>query len=307
MYPKRTIRVSAPGKIIISGEHVVVYGYPALLASLDRRLSCTFDTQVKGREIISSVNDLTHAWKALQICERYLQHKFPNVKITIDTNLPVGSGMGSSAALAVAFAAGFKRLAKNDFDLEAINNLAYRIEKVRHGNPSGGDNTISTYGGFLWYRKESENLRTFSPIKIKRKLPRLYILDSGKPVESTGEMVAGVKEDTVTFVAMEKVTRGILRYLTGKENVNFGELMTENERLLEQLGVVSPQTRELIKKIEKLGGYAKISGAGGAKAGSGILLVLHKDSQVIKRLAKSIKCAIIPVRLGKEGVKVENS
>lgn len=299
-------KTSAPGKIIISGEHAVVYGYPALLASLDRRLTCIFDAQTKGQEINSSVNDLTYAWKALKICERSLRHKFPNVKITIDSNLPVGSGMGSSAALAVAFAAGFNRLARNDFDLEAINNLAYRIEKVRHGKPSGGDNTISAYGGFLWYRKESENLRTFSPIKIKRKLPRLYILDSGKPIESTGEMVAGVKKDTATFMAMEKVTRGILRYLTGEENVNFGELMTENERLLERLDVVSPQTRELIKKIEKLGGHAKISGAGGAKKGSGILLVLHKDSQVIKRLAKSVNCAIIPVKLGGEGVEVEN-
>ena len=300
------IKSSAPGKIIISGEHAVVYGYPALLASLDRRLTCTFDSEAKAQRIESVVNDLSHAWKALKICQQNLRHKFPNIKISIDSNLPVGSGMGSSAALAVAFSAGLRKLAKLDFDQGLINDLAYKIEKVQHGNPSGGDNTVSTYGGFLWYRKEAETLRTFSQVSPKRKLPHFFILDSGKPVESTGEMVAGVKKDTATFVAIEKLTRAILRHLMGEETADFEKLIRENEHLLEKLGVVSSQTQALIRRIEKLGGVAKISGAGGAKQGSGILLVLHKDAEVIKRFAKEVGCSIIKVKLGGEGVKIEN-
>ncbi|MCX6705626.1 MAG: hypothetical protein NTV24_00770 [Candidatus Woesebacteria bacterium] len=273
------IQVSAPGKLIISGEHAVVYGYPALVTAINRRLTVVL---VKGKRKIQS-------------------------------EIPIGCGMGSSAAYAVATSATNILLKNKKLDLEIINDVAYKVEKKRHGNPSGVDNTVSTYGGFLWYRKESENLKLFSPIKVKRAFPKVYLIDTGRPVESTKEMVASVaklyKKDPLSteiiFRKIERVSKNFLKYLQGENIVGFSNLIKENEVLLEKLGVVSNSTIKLIRKIEKNGGAAKISGAGGWKDKSGILLVYHKDINKLKNFAKREKLELIEIQLGEEGVRIE--
>lgn len=264
-------KVSAPGKLIISGEHAVVYGFPALVAAVNRRL--------------------------------YIE----NGKIT--SEIPIGAGMGSSAAFAVAKSA----VKAGKPDLEKINELAYKMEKIQHGSPSGVDNTVSTYGGFIWYRKEAEGLKTFKQVKPEIKFPEIYLINTGKPKESTKEMVRHVADakvlresyiDTV-FKNIEKVTREFLKVLLNESKADFGDLIRENERLLEALDVVSPSTKKLIKTIEKSGGAAKISGAGGLKDASGIIIAYHKKTEILKEFAKSSKLELMKVKLGEEGVKFE--
>lgn len=273
------IQVSAPGKLIISGEHAVVYGYPALVAAINRRLIVT---SAKGKR-------------------------------TIQSEIPIGCGMGSSAAYAVATSAANVLLRNKKLDLEIINNAAYQVEKKRHGNPSGVDNTVSTYGGFLWYRKESENLKLFSPVKVKRALPKVYLIDTGRPVETTKEMVAWAAKlykknplgTEIVFRKIEIVSKNFLKYFQGEDISNFGNLIKENEALLERLGVVSSSTIKLIRKIEKIGGAAKISGAGGKGDKSGILLVYHKNIDKLKNFAKRERLELIEIQLGEEGVRIE--
>jgi mevalonate kinase len=270
----RIAKASAPGKLIISGEHAVVYGYPALVTAVDRRLTI----------------------------------KKEGGDIRIASKVPIGAGMGSSAALAVAIST----LKLGKLDLEKINELAYKMEKRRHGNPSGVDNTIVTYGGFLWYRKEAEGLKIFEKIKIKKKFPKIYLLNSGKPAESTKEMVEYIagrykrEKPTVEelFKRIEAVTRKFLKYSLGVDG-SFGKLLKENERLLEKLGVVSSGTKRIVRKIEKMGGYAKVSGAGGRKRGSGILIVYHKNYGRIRKFAEKNKLDFFPVKMGEEGVRIE--
>jgi len=195
--------------------------------------------------------------------------------------------------------------------LKKINEIAYEIEKKQHGTPSGGDNTVSAYGGFLLYRKETEVFKVFSPLKTKV-FPSIFLINSGKPEENTGEMVKAVKnfvlkspgQAEMIFKEMEKITRSFLRYLSGEEQ-NFGDLITRNERLLEELGVVSLKTKTLIQKIEAIGGSAKISGAGGMKENSGIILAYHQDPKVLVKLANEEKLDMFRVKLGEKGVKNE--
>lgn len=272
-------KVSAPGKLIISGEHAVVYGYPALVAAVDRRLSISL---AKGKK-------------------------------TIESNIPIGCGMGSSAAFAVATSAARIFLKNKKLDLDEINKMAYKMEKKRHGNPSGVDNTVSTYGGLLWYRKESEGLKTFSSIKIKRSLPKIYLIDTGRPVESTKEMVAKVgrlfKRDPgnieTIFKKIEEVTRNLSQFFLGEGAAGFQELIKENEILLEKLGVVSDSTVKFIREIEKIGGVAKVTGAGGWEEKSGILLVYHKNIKKLQNFAKKNNLELLEVKLGEEGVRIE--
>jgi mevalonate kinase len=268
-------KISAPGKIILSGEHAVVYGSPAILAAVNRRL--------------------------------YIGKK--GNRILIDSNIPIGCGMGSSAAYAVALSA----LKSKSWNLEKINKEAYKMERKQHGNPSGGDNTISTYGGFLWYRKETEGLKTFSPIKIKINLPKLFLINTGKPAESTKEMILLVAKFwkkhparfSKIFSDIETVTKKFLQYLLKENNYRFSNLIKENERLLEELGVVSESTQEIVWEIEKSGGVAKISGAGGRKDKSGILIVYHKDAKKLQDFAKKKNLDLFKVKLGEEGVRIE--
>lgn len=269
--PKK-VKVSAPGKIILSGEHGVVYGYPAILTAVNRRLSVEVEIIKGGLEIVSrEPPDLIK--HALKKTEEVLKEKVGDgVRIKIDSQIPVGWGMGSSAALAVAFAGALFKFLGNPWNREEVNKIAYEIEKKQHSKPSGGDNTISTYGGFLWLRKETGKFKAFSHLAIKFS-PKVFLIDSGKPEETTGEMVAMVKEMYLAyprkvqslFREMEKVAREMLKALLEKRHSRLGELFTINEKLLEKLGVVSSRTQSLIRRVEKIGGRAKISGAGGKK------------------------------------------
>lgn len=266
-------KVSAPGKIILSGEHAVVYGYPALLSAVNKRLTITQT----------------------------------GAKHEVESGIPIGCGMGSSAAFAVAFSALDLVTKKQQLDLERINKEAYRIEKKIHGNPSGGDNTISTYGGYLWYRKETESLKLFKNLETSPRLRGLFIINTGKPIESTGEMVSYISSRYKTrkkyidaiFREMEKITREFLSM------TSFKELIKQNEILLEKLGVVSDQTKNVIRKIEKIGGAAKISGAGGKKENSGILIVYHSDQGKLLNFTKKNNIDISKLKLGEKGVRIE--
>jgi mevalonate kinase len=277
------VRVSAPGKIILTGEHAVVYGHPAILAAVDKRLV------IEGRR----VNGQT------------------KVKV-LKSEIPIGAGMGSSAALSVAAAAAETVLRKKKWDLDNINSIAYESEKKYHGNPSGGDNTIVTYGNFLWYRKETESFKIFRRIIPKIKLPDFFLVNSGIPKEATGEMVAKVadlysknpQKINRILTKIEIVTRKFLNLLIDG-NGDWGELINENEKYLELLGVVSKTGRNLIRGIKKIGGAAKVSGAGGTTNGSGIILIYHLDEKKLRDFCESNNLEILPVKLGEEGVRIE--
>lgn len=311
----KTIKVIAPGKVILSGEHAVVYGYPAFIAAVDRCIELEVTKTMSGLEV-----DPPEASKFVRYAiNRALSLSGEEIKnnlfVKMSSSIPQGSGMGSSAAAAVAISASMVKLTNQKFSLKNINKLAYEIEKKYHSNPSGVDNTASTYGGYLWYRKESEKLKIFSKIQMSRKLSSLYMVNSGKPKETTSEMVLRTnklfnrKPRVVLniFKKIERVTRMFLQHATSEATYNVGELIRENERLLEKLGVVSRSTVSLISKIEKIGGAAKVSGAGGIRGSSGILLVYHKNEDKLRRFSGTHHIVVEKLELGGRGVRVEAS
>ncbi len=307
------IKVSAPGKIILSGEHAVVYGYPEILTAVNQRLTVKIEDDGEKLTVLPSMGRdfIEYAFK---IIGTKLKIALPNkIKVTVDSKIPLGCGMGSSAAFAVAVSGAVLTYLKQPWSLEKINEIAYEIEKKQHGTPSGGDNTICTYGGFLLYRKETEIFKVFSPLKTKI-FPKVFLINSGKRLESTGEMIKAVKDLVLRspqkteqiFKEIEKITRSFLRYLSGEE-LNFGDLIKNNERFLEELMVVSEKTKNLIQKIEKIGGSAKISGAGGLKENSGMILVYHQDPKILLKFAGEENLEIFEVKLGERGVRSEQN
>lgn len=307
------LKVIAPGKLILSGEHAVVYGYPALAAAVDRYVHLIVKKNRSGL-LVEPFQARGVVKSAIQKVHFSLKEK-PNYNysIKVHSTIPIGCGMGSSAAFAVALSASILKYSNKPWNAGLVNDLAYEIEKKYHGQPSGVDNTISTKGGYLWYRRESEKVKLFHQIEVRKKLGNLYIINSGKPKESTGEMVRLVRRlyekrqlyVKNVFSEMEKVSRGFLRYLLGEKSNEIAGLIKENQKLLERLGVVSFSTKKLVKEIEKIGGAAKVSGAGGVKRSSGILLVFHRDYGKLSEFAQRHSLDVEKVVLGRRGLKVE--
>ena len=132
-----TLSYSAPGKIILSGEHAVVYGKPALVSAIDIRLTASI-IEGKNKKLDPKMTGI------ILIVKKYLHDKSIPVEekdchISIQSDIPIGRGLGSSGALSVAAAASLMEFfTGTQFNLEEINNCAYQIEKLFHVQPVGG-------------------------------------------------------------------------------------------------------------------------------------------------------------------------
>jgi len=314
------ITVSAPGKLHLSGEHSVVYGKPAVLTSISSRIYVTVEKNPNpirqlADQIPKSIKAITHKKNYLvsitKLVEKKFNCTFDDFIITVNSDIPEGVGLGSSAALAVATIGALSQILKQPWDARKINELAFEAEKQQHGNPSGGDNTVVTYGGMLWFRREFDFLKTFwlLPFKFPKSFAPFTLINTGRS-EITGELVKFVKRintDTREQVCLEieKTTKDMMQAIHDEYEPEFRKALKENQRLLTQLGVVSPKTQKLITEIEKSGGVAKISGAGGIKSGSGVAIAMHMQPETIHRLAKTHGFPSFQVQLGGEGVRRE--
>lgn len=322
------INVSVPGKIHLLGEHVVVYGKPALLSAIDKRLYVEIrkprlaggqakPETLKNNEIkINSTENTELVWTTIDVFKKNFKvENLPPLEITITSQIPIGSGLGSSAALAAALLGTLMKFVKNIWNPHKINELAYEVEKISHGNPSGADNTTVVFGGLVWFRREFDFLKSIWSLPITSyKIPKFMIIDSGRPKESTKEMVTAVarlytkKNKTMEqiFLDQEKQTKNLLLALkTGQHDI-LVSVIKKGEENLEELEVVGNFAKKIIRSVELIGGAAKICGAGGKKEGSGIILCYHKDLAKLKAISDKYKVTISPVKLGEEGIRLES-
>ena len=152
MSSPKSIIVSAPGKIHLLGEHTVVYGKPAILATVNLKVTAAIS---KGIPNENPLRKIIEKIVKKELCLKQL----PPYQIEITSQLPVGVGLGSSAAYCAAYIAALLSFLKVKWDLNLVNNLTFEAEKVFHGNPSGGDNSTVVFGGLIWFRKETPNLK----------------------------------------------------------------------------------------------------------------------------------------------------
>lgn len=311
------IIVSAPGKIHLLGEHSVVYGRPALLSAVNRRLYVEVKSQnFDGINIETSENNNLVKQIISLFKNAFKIDKLPPLQIKITSQIPIGSGMGSSAAISAALIGALMKFVKNIWNPNRINELAYEAEKIAHGNPSGADNTTVIFGGLVWYRKEFDFLKSIWSLPVlSYKIPNFVLIDTGRPEESTKEMVDKVSqflkrkkgEGEKILSDQETQTKKLLLALRQGNDGELKSAIIAGERNLEKLGVVGKTAESIIRQIEKAGGASKISGGGGFKKGSGILLGYHKDLSVIKKISDEFNFHCYLVKLGEEGIRIEKS
>jgi mevalonate kinase len=313
------ISISVPAKIHLLGEHSVVYGKPALLAAINKRIFVTIASS-KTRKILGIKGSADRVKVLLEILEAEVKRKFKLKEIeaysvSIKSEIPVGSGLGSSAALSASLTAAILYFLKKPLDNKIIFEIAYVGEKYFHGNPSGGDLAAVIEGGFLWFRKDFEFLKTFLPLPFKphKNIKQFVLINSGKPKESTKEMVEKVAKLKILFPqklqslfnSQEELTGRMVMALKDGNEDNLIDCMKLGEQNLEKLGVVGKKAQLIIRNIEKFGGAAKITGGGGVKEGSGMMLIYSKDMDKLYNYIRQKKMEMLPIQIGEEGLRRE--
>lgn len=310
-----TVVVSAPGKIHLMGEHAAVYGKPVFLTAINKRLYAHVSSSDSG-VVIETKEEKKLIEKAVEIvCERFKINN-PNVYIKITSSIPTGRHVGSSSGVAVATVGALLYFFKKIWNPNLINELAYEVEKFQHGTPSGGDNSAATFGGFIWLRKELEFLKTVwqLPFQPAKNLAQFHLIDTGRPKEHTGEMIALVKkfldeykdQGRLLLDQNEQATKDVVVAIkTGDEKLLI-DAIRRGEKTLEGLGAVSEKALPLIQDIEKAGGAAKILGGGGKTGPVGLVLAYHHDKKILEKIVKKNKYTLEKIELGEEGVRLES-
>jgi mevalonate kinase len=271
----------APGKLILVGEHAVVYGHPALAVAVDR------GTTVHLRHADGPTR-ITFPFDRDPRLDAALAVALPakGFRVEIASDLPIGRGMGSSAALAVALACARCEIEGDpDATLDSIDATAMAVERVFHGDPSGIDHTVSMLGGAIRFRRGVDGPE-YAAVDIPQ-LP-LVVIDSGSSGD-TAALVASVKaqrpECDPTLTQIGDLVQDFLAALPAGNLHEMGRLMTENHRLLCTLGVSTPTLDAIVALALDAGAVgAKLAGAGGG----GVVVALAPDSErVLQAAAKA--------------------
>lgn len=243
----------------------------------------------------------------------------PGLTVRVDSHLPPGAGLGSSAALAVGVSAALLQALGAEPTEEALTAIALEVERRQHGTPSGVDATAVLRGGVLWVGRDEEG--RLAPERIPARPARLRgfrVFQSGTPAEPTGAVVAAVRRRLAAeparveraLEAIRAATEAFRRELLLEDRHadprRLGDIVRQGEAALEQLGVVPEATRRTIRRIEQEGGAAKISGAGALTGdGAGAVLVYHAEPERIERWPFLSAWSPFRVRLGAEGLRPE--
>ena len=283
---------SAFGKVIVLGEHAVVYGQPALASALAQGCTVTV-TPGEGRMMIDTdvhaIDNADHA--VCRAVKTTLDAAGLNerVDVRIHFDIPAGAGLGSSAALSVALPRAVAAFTGKSVDVTTISNA---IEKVFHGNPSGLDALLAETGAIGLFTRAGG----LKPVVPSQPL-RVVIADTGVP-RSTQTQVSNVAErlkrlgspiEKTIEVIGELSRRGAEAVAAGNHQM-LGELMDVNQGLLSALGVSSPEIESLVGIARRAGAYgAKLTGAGGG----GCIIAIGNEESVASALKPHAKSVLV--------------
>jgi mevalonate kinase len=286
---------SAPAKVILFGEHFVVYKNPAIVAAINKRIQVLAQVNDNSRiniksgdnsisvpttsnKILVKVRDksVSFLYPILKCVKHVLSEKDNlrvGINLDIDSQVPYGEGLGSSAASCVATVAALYSLF-SDRDRKQIYETAKIMEQNIHTNSSGVDCYVSTFGGIVNYEPD----KGFSNIRTKKNFTLLIGTTGVK--HSTGDVVSQVKDfkekNSTLFKDLSSkadlICKRAMNSMREGNEVELGNLLTENHKLLYTLGVSHPVIEKLIEKCLNNGAIgAKLTGAG--KGGAIIALI----------------------------------
>lgn len=305
------MKSSAPGKIILFGEHAVVYNRPALAVPVNQvQVEVEIlDSDSAGVWIHAPIIDLHTELNSLQsdhaigsvilkVLSLLDTSSSPTgrgargeggITINISSTIPVASGLGSGAAVSVALIRALSSFFSISLTDTQINEMVFESEKLHHGTPSGIDNTVITFNKPVYFIK-GQPIETF----MVGKPFTIVIADTGIPAptkESVGDVrklwLKDKNKYESIFDEIGQISLIARRSIQSGQPELLGELMNENHSLLQQLTVSSPELDKLVLSARDAGALgAKLSGGG--RGGNMIALVSQSEaSQVAESLIKA--------------------
>jgi mevalonate kinase len=288
---------TAPAKIILFGEHAVVYGQPAIAVPFNTLHATAEATPaLSGSGLTIVAHDLNQTLQVGALAEKLdhalvyaahltltaLNQPVPDLTLDLRSTIPFASGFGSGAATAAALIRALSHALGQPLDGEALNALVYEVEKMHHGTPSGIDNTVIVMNAPVYF------VRGQAPQPFNVAKPLTFVIANTGVAASTKETVGAVRDlvdrdpqvyrtliDQIGQVVQEAKTHLEKGYLLG-----IGHLMNLNHNCLRSLTVSSPLLERLIKAAHDAGALgAKLSGGG--RGGNLIALVDPPDAEQV--------------------------
>jgi mevalonate kinase len=305
------ITCSAPGKVYLFGEHAVVYGEPAIVCAINRRISTSvklvssrkITIDAMGKRLNCASDEFKFACCAAQTIKQLFDTDF-GAEIMIKSELPPRQGLGSSAAVTVSTLKALTESLGLELQNEAVAEIGHQVETAVQGSASPADTFVSTNGGIVLI--EAKKTSCLSSLNIP------IIIGATGIERSTADVIASVtrlKQKYPTLVmdilsSIGGVTRLGKQKLTDEDFVGLGELMNINQGLLESIGVSNETLNRLVYASRTAGALgSKITGAGHG----GCMLAIAPDETakqvskaIVKHGGKVLKAAISERGLEKE-------
>lgn len=312
------VTASAPGKAILFGEHAVVYGKPAIAMALNKRAQVKVtgrldnkiqvnirDLGIKGY-INLGENTVTSNSPQKGILNYVLNavksvHQGSGLDICIDVNVPIGGGLGSSAAVTVALIAAVSKFNNMDLKKKEIARLAHKVELEVQNYASPLDTTISTYGGLIYLK----NAKKIVSLDINHNIP--LVIGSTNQRGDTGKLVKAVKIKKESYPeiinpvidSIGSLTIEAKEAILNNDKKRIGELMNINHGLLDALGVNTLELSNMVYTARVAGASgSKITGAGGG----GSIISFCPGTEEVRAVLKKIENAF-KADISKDGVK----
>lgn len=309
---------SAPAKTILFGEHSVVYGEPAIAGAINKRAIVKIRPSKSKKSILKSYDlnfeaelDTENKKYALKKGKpgiiRYILealnkvHNHSPIEMILSSNIPIGSGLGSSAAVTVATLAALYRYHNIIFNKKSLAHDAHMIEQAVQGIASPLDTMVSTYGGLV-YLSRNKKIERF---KVDFNAP--FVVGYTNKHGNTGKMVRDVKAlknrnpkiINSVISSMGQLTNYAKQAILKKDYEKIGELMNINQGFLDILGVNTPELSRMIYSARENGAIgSKITGAGGG--GSIIALCPGKVDSVVRGISSTDN--VLKVKFTRKGV-----
>ncbi|MCF7818112.1 MAG: hypothetical protein K9M54_09550 [Kiritimatiellales bacterium] len=307
------MKAVAPGKLILSGEHAVVYGKPAIAMAIDRSAvfeitpqagdQVSFDlpggeggeslTLLALRDLKRRVEKKYHEFLQGEIGIREVltmpvdlfrfayvntldglhRHIDSGICLKLRSSIPVGCGMGSSAATVLSEIRAVAHYLRVDFKPDWYYEYSMEAEKLQHGKPSGVDSYISLHGGCASFKQG-----VATPMSLPRM--KMFMVQTGIPEATTGECVMEVERNfrnSEIWSEFEAVTAAFEAAIRANDTQKVRWLVRENNRLLAAIGVVPQRVQQFIAEIEQWGAAAKICGAGSVVGDKGGVVLVFAD------------------------------
>jgi mevalonate kinase len=304
---------SAPGKIILFGEHFVVHGTKAILAAIDKRVTVTTtftdnktikvnselgtlevpiqvdpqwqEVKSEFRPFVFLANRLmTNSDKVWDPGNFHFFNRCSGLEITIDSDIPIGVGLGSSSACCVAATASIFGLFK-ELSSEEILKISIEAEKTIFPDTSGADCTVCTYGGMIEYPsiEKIDNTFDLNLLIANSMIPH----NTKNSVEKVNKFKENDEERFSQLCDLEtKLIDEVITAMKNNDATTFGLKMSENQKYLEEIQISNDTLRDMISSLKEISLGTKITGAGDG----GCIIALVKDENVNK----------VPALLGKD-------